>query len=238
MDHLTALSVWGLSGLVGVLLWRLRCAHRANFTLEESMLDQQQTLTSHQTLLESLKSEHQLETSTLSDAVSQLQASNQQQQSALVQLSKDHEALQKRHRALEQNLLEQMKQVSTYEDTIQSQRLESAHLTQKLEQTLTTLQTANHENKRLHTTQSKLTDALAESRNRIERAEQEHQQLNIRNHQLERELQRELQKNVVLEDQLKQFELEDLEPSDARSGDPVSISCPAPKGPILPTFTS
>ena len=160
MDNFSVLSLLGMTGLLSLLAWRLYKALHTNSTLEHSISEQQTSLESHQSQLQELQAEHEYETTTLSEALVELRSVNQDQAVSLEQITKDHEALQKRHRALEQDLLAQMKQVSDSEITVQNHQREQANLTQKLEQHQVSLQKTTQENKSLQTTKSKLGEGL------------------------------------------------------------------------------
>lgn len=233
MDNFTVLSLWAMSGLIAVFGWRLYKALHTNSNLEGSYSEQQAALQAHQNQLQTLKSDHHLKTLALSKTVAELQAINQHQQENLDQITKDHEALQNRHRVLEQDLLAQMKNVSKSEMTLQDHRLAQANLTQKLKQQLSNLQEVVQENKRLQSTTNKLAEALKIAQAKMETFEQEVQHLTTKKNQIERELQRELQKNVVLEDQLKQFTPSELE---LATTTPEPFQLGDSKGPMLPTF--
>lgn len=234
MDSFSALAVWGVSGLISVLAWRLYTALHSNQDLEVTFSEQLDTLHHSQSELKTLKSKHQFELNALSDELTTLQAQIKQQQGNFEQLTKDHQALQNRHRALEQDLLNQMSIVSSNETQLQNHRLEQANLKQKTEQLEAKNRRLEQENQTYHLALNKAKESLQSAESKILVYQQETQALTSQKNQLERELQRELQRNVALEDQVKLLAPGYFE------DDFISLTTEsnrASAGPSLPNFT-
>lgn len=219
------LTTMGLVGFIGILLWQLVVVHRRYNHLGAQYHEQDQSITS---LSEQLQAALQtLDTQQAGDSQERLQWQQRVEalEAEISQMQGTHASLQRRHTSLEQDLLQKINAVQTFEEQARQLSQENSSLRHHLKTKQENLEALQQRFLDRQVQTQELVTYYQQSQTKLASLETQVKTLSQAKRQLELDLQRKMEQEIILEQRLQQFEASavdlDLPPRSFAYGLPI-----------------